>query len=476
MLIVLVSLLFPAVTAQAVGGEDLIVVDTAGRLDVPTLERELADVDFYEPTTVVVFTYSGTASDNLNEKVLEFARAQHPEWISADGQKWADGLFIFALDPDGRHVGTYFGDDRTIPLDQQASIQEATKDDFRAAFWTEGVVVGVKKAASLINRPWYASPGFIGTTVGAGVVGAGTWGGILLVRANRRGKVAAELARGGEHLTNVTMDLEETELAARTLPSTSSFAQRLEQRFHDFTGRYYSLVEQQQRLQLLTKKERSQSGAPEKATAFADEAAELDFVDNAIVNAAALLTRAATWEKAWAEQVEPVREDIDAIAQLVSDPNSSSLASTQALESFRVSAEAEIERVGADLRSQTISAEAALEVLERLRGELSHLLREHSRALIEIYAKSNSERASIEAAMEQQRRSVRPRSGSILDTVYGPGQFWNPISFSLGYSAGVSRVESDRSAAASSSFSGGSSTGYGSSGGSFSGSGSSSSF
>lgn len=476
MLVLALSVFVPASAALAVSGDDLVIIDTAGRLDVPTLEQELEDVDFYEPTTVVIYTYSGAAGDNLNEKVLEFARAQHPEWISDDGQKWADGLFIFALDPDGRHVGTYFGDDRTIPLSDQASIQEATKDDFRAAFWTEGVVVGVKKAASLINRPWYASPAFIGTSIGAGVVGLGTWGGILIVRGNRRGRFATELARGGTHLTNVTMDLETTELAARTLPTESSFAQRLEQRFHDFTGRYYGAVEGQQTLQGFTKKERSRSGAPEQATLFADETAELDFVDNAIVNAAALLTRAATWEKAWAEQVEPVREDIGAISTLVADPEARSLASTQSLESFRVAAETEIERLGADLRSQSISPEAALEALERLRGELSHLLREHSRAMIEIYAKSNAERASIEAAMEKQRRSVRPRSGSILDTVYGPGQFWNPVSFSIGYAAGVSRVDSDRSAAASSSYSGGSSTGYGSSGGSFSGSGSSSSF
>lgn len=473
----LLAMIFPAAAAQAVTGSDLVVVDTAGRLNAPQLEKELADVDFYQPTKVVVYTYSGEYDDNMNELVLAYARSEHPEWISHDGQKWADGLFVFALDPDGRQVGTYFGDDRTISLDDQASIQEETKADFRAAFWTQGVIAGVKKAASLINRPWYASPAFIGTSVVAGVAGLGTWIGIVAVRSSRREKFARELERGDRHLTAVTMDLDMTELAARTLPASSSFAQRLEQRFHDFTGRYYGAVEEQQRLQQLTKKERSRSEAPDQARKYADEAAEMDFVDDAIVNAAALLTHSATWEKAWAAQVEPVREDVRAISSLVADPAARPLASAQALESFQATAEAEMERLGAGLRDQSIAPEAALEGLETLRGELSRLLREHSRALIEVYAKSNRERESMEAAMERERRSSQPRSGSILDTVYAPGQFWNPISFSVGYSAGVHKVESARAAASSSSFSsGGSSTGYGSSGGSFSGSGSSSHF
>lgn len=477
-LLFVLSIVFPAFAANAVAGDDLVVVDTAGRLDVPRLEQELADVDFYQPTTVVIYTYSGEYDDNMNELVLAFARSEHPEWISADGQKWADGLFIFVLDPDGRQVGTYFGDDRSVSLEDQSSIQEAAKEDFRAAFWTDGVIAGVTKAATLINRPWYASPAFIGTSAVAGVAGVGTWIGIVAVRSSRREKFVRELTRGGGHLTAVTMDLDMTELAARTLPADSSFAQRLEQRFHDFTGRYYGAVEDQQRLQIMTKRERSRSGSPEQAKKFADEAAEMDFVDDAIVNAAALLTRSATWEKAWAAQADPVREDVRAISTLLADPAAQGMASAQALESFRVTAESEIEKLGAGLRGETIAPEAALESLEALRGELSRLLREHSRALIEVYAKSNEERQSMEAAMERERRASQPRSGSILDTVYGPGQFWNPIVFSVGYSAGVDKVESARAAAASSSSfsSGGSSTGYGSSGGSFSGSGSSSHF
>ena len=82
---------------------------------------------------MVVFTERGTGTSNFNARVLAYAREHRPEWISPDGQKWADGLYIFALDPDGRHVGTYFGEDRKVSTEQQGQIQDATKDLLRDA-------------------------------------------------------------------------------------------------------------------------------------------------------------------------------------------------------------------------------------------------------------------------------------------------------------------------------------------------------
>src|SRR5690606_36112855 len=136
--------------------------------------------------------------------------------------------------------------------DDQKSIQDAGKDEFRAANWTEGVVVAVRKAASLVERPWFASPVAIGTAVVGGIAVAGTAGGILVVRSNRRSTVASELSAADRHLTRVTMDLETTELAARPLPSGSPYAQRLEQRFADFTGRYHKAVEEHEYLKKTT--------------------------------------------------------------------------------------------------------------------------------------------------------------------------------------------------------------------------------
>jgi len=454
-----------------------VIEDTAGVLYLPQLESELAKIEFYEPTKVAVYTYRGEYSDNLNEKVLAYARAEHPEWISADGQKWADGLFLIALDPDGRQVGTYFGEDRSVPLEQQTSIQDAAKDDFRSAAWTDGVVAGVAKAAQLINRPWYASPGFIGAMTVLGVGGVGTAGTILAVRAHRRSKFAEALERGSEHLTRVTMDLDATELSARTLPSESSYAQRLEQRFHDFTARYRAAVTEQQRLSALTAKERSRGDAPPAAVAFADEVEEMDFVDDAIVNLAALLTKSPTWERAWDAQVEPLRADLAQVSDVTEWEGAAELDTTRSLTAFAPVAATEIERLGAGLREGSTSPEAALDGLAALRQQLSDALQQHAEASLAAYAKNEEERELMREKLEEERRREQRPSGSILDTINPPGSYAGPIIFSTGYRSGTEAVESSRSAAAASSSSfGGGSTGYGSSGGSFSGSGSSSRF
>jgi len=108
-------------------------VDTAGVIDPAALERGLAGVEFREPTRVVVYTERGAdlsalsddaASQEFNGRVLAHARERHPEWISADGKKWADGLMIFALDPANRMMGVYYGEDRRISTDQQAEVRE----------------------------------------------------------------------------------------------------------------------------------------------------------------------------------------------------------------------------------------------------------------------------------------------------------------------------------------------------------------
>lgn len=466
----------PAPAAETVGAP--VIEDTAGVLYLPQLERELAQIEFYAPTQVAVYTYRGEYSDNLNERVLAYARAEHPEWISPDGQKWADGLFLIALDPEGRQVGTYFGEDRSVSPEQQTSIQEATKDDFRRAVWTDGIVAGVERAAQLIERPWYASPGFIGTVSVLGIGGVGTTATVLGVRAHRRSKFAEQLERGSGHLTRVTMDLESTELSARTLPSSSSYAQRLEQRFHDFTARYRAAVAEQQRLASLGPKERSRGDAPPAAAAWADEVEDMDFVDDAIVHLAALLTQSPTWERAWDAQVEPLRADLARLSDVTEWEGAAELDTTRALAALAPVATAEIERLGAGLRDGSTTPEAALDGLAALRQQLSDALQQHAEASLAAYAKSEEERDLMREKLEEQRRREQRPSGSILDTINPPGSYAGPIIFSMGYRSGTEAVEHSRAAAAASSSSsfGGGSTGYGSSGGSFSGSGSSSRF
>ncbi|TFI26004.1 DUF5129 domain-containing protein, partial [Micrococcus endophyticus] len=77
------------------------------------------------------------ASQAFNGRVLERARAEHPDWLSADGQTWADGLVIVALDPDNRMLGLYVGEDRSLSTDQLQDVREDGYEAARAAKWTD---------------------------------------------------------------------------------------------------------------------------------------------------------------------------------------------------------------------------------------------------------------------------------------------------------------------------------------------------
>ena len=257
LLVLVVMLLGGAAIALAVPPVSIELQDTAGVLDRNTVVRALEDIEFYEPTRVVVYTYNGTAVDNLNEEILRFARNEHPEWISADGQKWADGLFICALDPVGRHVGTYMGEDRKVSLEQRNDIQDAAKELLRDAQWTEGTIAGVRRAAELINQPWYRSAAFLITawiTGGTAALGAGAW---IIVRAVTRSASRKEIERGDQSYANVSMDLEVTELNAGTIPESSRYGSQVLEKHRTFLNRYNSTSELSNRVHALSKRQLS---------------------------------------------------------------------------------------------------------------------------------------------------------------------------------------------------------------------------
>src|SRR6476620_8078551 len=116
-----------AAPGTAVAPVAVIVADTAGVLDQNTLVPAVERIQFYEPTRVAVFTYNGTAADNLNEQVLKFARSTHPERIRPNGQYWSDGLFIFAFNFVCRDGGTYMGEVRNKKRVKRSDIQDSSK-------------------------------------------------------------------------------------------------------------------------------------------------------------------------------------------------------------------------------------------------------------------------------------------------------------------------------------------------------------
>lgn len=465
-----------AAPALAVPPSSVVVEDTAGVLDRNTVVPAVEALDFHEPTTVAVYTYNGRAEDNLNEEVLRFARAEHPEWISADGQKWADGLFIFALDPVGRHVGTYMGEDRKVSLEQRSNIQDATKELFRDAQWTDGTVAGVRRAAQLINQPWYQSAAFVVTawvSGGIAALGAGAW---LIVRTVTRSASRKEIERGDRSYASVSMDLDVTELHAGTIPESSRYGSQVLEKHRTFLNRYTAATDLSNRVHALSQRSLGRRGNLKITREYADAATELDALDDVIADTNAFLNRAATWPAAWDRQLAPFRSDLSGLEQLLTKHHGQGDSATAAaLRSFRDHSLRDIEGWTAELAEERITPETALDRLNEARSRLAGLLENHAATVIAGFAKNEREaklmRQQMEAAQDglgrSQRRTYEP---SILGTVYPSYHFFNVAAFSSGLTTGLNSVSSARGGG------GSTTTGYGSSGGSFSGSGSSSSF
>ncbi|WP_426978166.1 DUF5129 domain-containing protein [Pseudarthrobacter sp. O4] len=472
--LVLIGLVGTGPAALAVRPVDVVVEDRAGVLDRNTLLPAVQSIDFYQPTKVAVYTYNGTASANLNEEVLRFARAEHPEWISADGQKWADGLFIFALDPVGRHVGTYLGEDRKVSPEQRDDIQNASKELLRDAQWTDGTIAGIRRGAELINQPWYRSAAFLITawaTAAAAVAGAGTW---LMVTWRTRLSSRKELARGDASYANVSMDLQVTELNAGTIPEASRYGSTVLEKHRSFMAKYNTATGLSNQAHAFSAKELSRRPNLALVRSYADAAAELDALDDVIADTNALLNRGSSWAPAWDRQLAPFRNDLAAVEQMLSKRHAQGDSATAAaLRSFREQSHRELERWTSELADGTTTPETALDRLRDARTQLSELLKNHADTVISGFAKSEKEASLMRKEMESAQAGSKARYGrsyepSILGTVYPSYYFFSVPTFNSGFNTGVSSVSSARG--------GSRTTGYGSSGGSFSGSGSSSSF
>ncbi len=468
--LVLLTMLGSAPAALAETPTDVVVEDQAGVLDQRTLVPALQEIEFYTPTKVAIFTYEGDFSENLNEEVLRFARDEHPEWLSEDKQKWADGLYIFALDPVGRHVGTYFGEDRKVSPDQRDDIQNATKDLLRDAQWTDGTIAGVARGAELINRPWYRA-GWVTTSVIVGgivtlLVGLG-W---ILIRRENRKKAAEALKRGDASFAQVSMDLETTELNAKTIPESSRYGAQVLEKYRGFATRYREAYELSTVAHAISERDFSTDENVQKAVRYADAAVELDTLDDVIGDSNTLFNRHSGWERAWDRQVAPLRTDLEGIDSVINSSASRGTATAAALDSFQNETRTNLTEWVAGLESESLSPDDALDQLQEARQQLTTLLRNHSETVIDAYAKDYSEaellRRDINESLQADASKVRP---NILGVVYRAYSFYSVLAFSSGFSQGQSSVSEARSASEST-------TGYGGSGGSFSGSGSSSSF
>ncbi|WP_131104091.1 DUF5129 domain-containing protein [Ornithinimicrobium sufpigmenti] len=465
-----------AAQAPEHAASQVVVDDTAEILHEPTLLEGIEDIRFHAPTDVAVFTHRGgeealTDDRALNDAVLAHARESRTEWLSADEQKWADDLYIFAVDPEGRLVGTYFGENRAVNEDAQLDIQEETKDDLGDGRWTEGAIRGVEEAADVMNAPFMRSDGGIGLTVMgslATVAGAGTWLGVGLHRARRSRKARAE---ADERMASVVRDYETTELHARLIPEESRYGGLMLGRYDEYRQGFRELTDLGNEARSIRERDYDKASSLERLTAYRDKARELDHLDDVIADTAALLNRDRAWPDAWQRQVAPVREDLEAVGPLLEselDDDVRGLPEAQELREYSSRALARLDQLRGELESRAISPDDALDELRSTRDELSGHL-DRLAGVVAQELDDESERTLMQDAMTKERRRRR-REPTIL-SASNPMWTWYAVSsFLNGYSRGTSEVEQSRSSS-----SGGSTSGY-SGGGSFSGAGSSSRF
>ncbi|MFK5646777.1 DUF5129 domain-containing protein [Ornithinimicrobium sp. LYQ121] len=452
------------------------VEDTAQILFQPDLLAGIEDVRFHEPTTVAVFSHRGgqqalTDDLALNDAVLEHARENRTDWLSEDEQKWADGLFVFAVDPEGRLVGTYFGEDRKVGEDAQLAIQDAAKDDFRAGRWTEGSVAGVEAAADRMNAPLIRRPGGMVAAGAASLVtlaGAGTFLGIGMHRArkSRRSRSAGDTA-----MASVVRDYEVTELHARLIPEDSRYGGLMLRRYDDYTRGFRELTDLGNEARGIREKDYDTPEVVERLAAYEEKATSLDNLDDVIADTAAFLNRDHTWVEAWNRQVDPVREDLEGVEPLLEKElpeEMRGLREAQKLREFASEALAGLDRLRGDLEHRRVVPDDALDHLRTTRDRLSERLDALAGAVAREFGEDEDERETMEKAMRAQRER-RISEPTIIATAYPTWMWFGSSSFVSGWSTGKSEVEQSRSSSS------GGSSGY-SGGGSFSGAGSSSRF
>lgn len=153
------------VPAQAMPPRSVEVIDTLDAVDAPALTEELDEVGFRSEVDLRVLVLDVTAqgrsaSDDraLNDAVLLYARDSRPDLLSEDGDHWADGTVILALDPGNRFLGTYAGEDVKLTDGGFEAVQEDMRDEAQDGGWEATILAGAEEYADRLDRPAWQHP------------------------------------------------------------------------------------------------------------------------------------------------------------------------------------------------------------------------------------------------------------------------------------------------------------------------------
>ena len=416
-------------------------------------------------------------------------------------------LVIFAVAPDGRKVGCYFGEDITIPLRQQAAVQNAAKDQYRIGDWYGGTVSMAKKTADLMGRP---GSGDVGTTYampGVVAIAGLAWLCCYLYRGLAARRRAREALR---HYSQVTHDYDTTELHASTIPEDEPHGAQVMARYRWFRGEYAKFTREWQDFGDPVGAQWFDLKMLGRVSDLKKRSAALDSLDDVIANTATLLTMSSGWEGVWVNEQGPVMEDLQSLNRLCEQvDDSQATVDTEETRAWVRSQRQRLNAMTSELEAGELKPSTALDELDGIADETETRARRLARRAIDSdtsrYADerrrrfNNSLSSSNNASYSgywlfsgthgyyDPHSTIRlnPDSPALSAVSSGDGggslsddsgsfSSFTPISdLVVGYSSASSYVPSSSSGGGSSS-GGDSSGGY--SGGDFSGSGSSSSF
>src|SRR6185312_8508777 len=178
-------------------------------------------------------------------------------------------------------------------------------------------IAGVKKAAKLMNQPWYQSAGFIVFTSVAGGIAALGFGTRAVIRANNRSKAAANLKRGDAGFASVSLDLPVTELNAKTIPQSSTYGALVLEKYRNFSTHYAEASGLNQQSHAFSKKDLSKAANVKVTAQYADLSEELDRLDDVIADTNTLLNKYQGWGAAWDRQTGSLQEDLARLPELM---------------------------------------------------------------------------------------------------------------------------------------------------------------
>ncbi|MDU0479146.1 DUF5129 domain-containing protein [Staphylococcus chromogenes] len=248
------------------GDREFLVTET-NRLELP---EQVQRVHY------VVLSHNGS---KFNDSMVNFAKEKHPDWLSADQQKWAPGVLVVAVGLDPRRNGMYCGEDVCAALNLNSNGHlsdslDAGKDSFRDGRYAAGLFAMTK--ASLAEHKETPMWG-----VFTGIGGAITAGLALLfagLRINRVNKARKQFAFVTEHYADVAQRFDEINVMAHNLNSPLA-DDTLRRDFAEVRDEFLSIHELQQRIPDLT-------GAPRKVFAkYASDIAKMHAATEKMKNA-----------------------------------------------------------------------------------------------------------------------------------------------------------------------------------------------